>query len=213
MPPDLSKWKDNDYLKILNNGVELIGSSERDTDVLGEHSITKKDMKTFGNWVNNSNVDLARLKEYSPGKFEAINFLRNNFVDLDKDKDGKVSHDELRQYSKSDKLTEDQRQGARALDSNFEQIAETSRLSETKRYVDALLGKERPIGTHEMAMFTTKELTKAALKNGGGLTTVMNDMFSAKAPVYEAIETLRLRPEEAKNRRIFWGKPENFYAR
>ena len=96
---------------------------------------------------------------------------------------------------------------------DLQQLGETTRISDTMRYVDALLGKERPIGTREMAMFTTKELTKAALKNGGGLSAAVSDMFTAKAPVYEAIETLRLRPEEARNRRIFWGMPEYFNAR
>lgn len=76
------------------------------------------------------------------------------------------------------------------------------------RYVDALLGKERPIGTREIAMFTTAQLGKDALRRGGGVSSVFADLISARTPVYESIETLRLRPEQAKNRRIFWGKPQ-----
>lgn len=206
--PDLSKWKDNEYLKILKNGVELIGSSERDSDPIGEHSISKNDMNTFNNWLKAYGQDLERLKESSPGKYEAINFLRHNFTELDKNKDGKVSHDELRDFSKSGQRSDSQKLGAIALDSNFEQIAETTRISITKRYVDALLGKERPIGTREIAMFTTGYLAKEALRRGGGTGSPFADLISSRGPVYESIETLRLRPEEAKNRRIFWGKPQ-----
>lgn len=106
-----SKAEEKFYLEVMSNAFYAVASSF--DDEFGE--VTKKDLETFSKWIELYENDLERLKEVAPDRYRDVNFLRNEFKQLDADGDSQITLPEIEQYADREDLTDEQKKNAEAL--------------------------------------------------------------------------------------------------
>lgn len=153
------------YLEVLSNSYSTVASAHDDEFGFDE-LVTKKDLETFSKWVEFYENDLERLKEMAPDKYQTINFLRNEFNQLDTDGDRKITKPELEQYAAREDLTDDQKKAADALNSpTFYQIANIDKSIQDEFFddvfkLDKLFGMEPSINVDRYTRYMNKALPK-----------------------------------------------------
>ncbi len=112
-------------------------------------AISKKDMKAFDETIKEYDSELAMLKANRPGRYEAVSTLRQNFKWLDQDKNGMVSHEEVKAAIALPYLPERQKIGLKAVDGYFYAITEKEFESQTNNKANY----ERSISRKEITGF------------------------------------------------------------
>ncbi len=109
-------------------------------------SITKGDMRAFNKQLTEYGDELSTLKQYEPGRYEAVSSLRQNFKWLDQNKDGSVSYEEVNAGINLPNLPEVYKRGLKTVASYYPIITETP----------SSVGYDRPIGPETITSFILK---------------------------------------------------------
>ena len=193
-----SKAEEKFYLEVMSNGFYAVESSFNDE--YGE--VTKKDLETFSKWIELYENDLERLKEVAPDKYRDVNFLRNEFKQLDADGDGQITLPEIEQYADRDDLTDDQKKNAEALKgTEFYKIAFIDYSIRDQFFetfmVNKLFGKVPAITIDRYTTYMDQAVPK----------TWYSFFNNGRQLAYRTIDDMRINKGRGL---IFWGSPEDY---
>jgi len=188
---------DDFYLQLLLDANKPFASGN-DEEWGFDESISKQDIVNFSKWVNLYDQDLQKLKEISPSKYQAINFVRQNLTEVDTDQNGAIDLSELQQYSARTDLSEDLKVGADALQKYIYPINDLDKSWKTL-LIDQALGIEPSVGYSKAERYMSHE-TPSDLS----FELVLEDRRAVANTVIDYLKHDR----ESAAFGVFWGTPE-----